>query len=47
MKDEADPAFRPVGLMPLLVTAVLFAVVGAMAADGIRALWVAAWTLGR
>lgn len=44
MRDEADNAFRTVGLLPILVTAALFCVVGAMAADGVRALWITLWS---
>lgn len=47
MKDEADNAFRSVGFLPILVTAALFCVVGAMAADGVRSLWIALWSFAR
>ena len=47
MKDEADGAFRTVGLLPILVTAALFCVVGAMAADGVRSIWIALWSFAR
>lgn len=45
--DDHDNAFRAVGFLPILVTAALFCVVGAMAADGVRSLWIALWSFAR
>lgn len=47
MSEYRDNAFRSVGFLPILVTAALFCVVGAMAADGVRALWLALWSFAR